>query len=1434
MFHPAVQQWFDTTHGQPTDCQVEAWPAIGQGQNVLIAAPTGSGKTLAAFLAAIDELTRELEEFGSLPDEVRILYVSPLKALSNDIEKNLRDPLNAINHLLAEAGASGAINAAVRTGDTSTTARARMKRQPPHILVTTPESLFILLTSESGREMLRSVRSVIVDEIHALAANKRGAHLSLSLERLCGLTDQPPARVGLSATQKPLSRVAEFLCGPKVPVKLVDSGVQRERDLNIVMPDSPLDAVMSAEVWGEVHRKLAELVEQHSTTLIFVNTRRQAERIAKQLAERLGEDAVTSHHGSLSKEHRLNAELRLKNGELKALVATASLELGIDIGDVDLVCQLGSPRSVSVFLQRVGRSGHGVGRVPKGRLFPLSRDDLVESAALLRASREGRLDEICLPHQPLDVLAQQIVAEVANQTHSIEELFDKFAAAGPYQQLSKTDFEQILQMLAEGFATRRGRRGAMIHVDLVNRLVSGRKGARLTALTNGGAIPDLFDYDVIMEPEGMFVGTLNEDFAFESLAGDIFQLGNTSYRILRVEKGVVRVVDAKGQPPNIPFWFGEAPGRGDTLSESVSELRADINRWMTEDPSSAEENLRRNYRLDEVSAQQIISYLGAAWQALGQVLPTREHLVAERFFDQAGDMHVVIHSTFGSRMNRAFGLALRKRFCRRFNFELQAAALEDCIVLSLGETHSFDLQEVAGYLHPDSVRQVLIQALLDAPVFPTHWRWVSNISLAVKRFRNGKKVPAQFQRSDAEDLVAVVFPEQLACFENIQGEREVPDHPLVNQTLWDCLNEVMDIARLEQVLKDLRGDKIQWISRDLVAPSPLAEEIINAKPYAFLDDAPAEERRTLAVQTRGVGKLPEDQADYSRLDPAAIAQVKNEAWPDPRSADELHDAIVCGGYLTESELASLDSKGEYQAALISQKRISRAFLNDVSVWVAAERLNHFHRVFPGARLDPPIDAVQWGGAEFEAEQALAELVRSRLEILGPVTSASIGESLGVAVDMIEQAMQALAGQGFAIAGRFDPDSDETQWCDRRLLARIHRYTLKSLRAEIEPVSLSVFMGFLFNWQHLDSSSRMEGSDGVAEVISQLEGFGAPLKQWESALLPSRVHAYIPGLLDQLGMSGRIEWRRSISRTPKAGSRYSNSSIGNVPVSVYIRESVQHWYDGLAKKPDVTLSKSTQHLKTILDQSGACFYDDLKNASRMLPAQLETALAELVGAGLITCDSFEGFRALLVPQSRRQAPGRVLQRRSRRLSSRRIERAGRWSVIEYGDADNNINEEQLEYMTEVLLHRYGVVSRAVIDQESGLPPWRLLLPVLRRLEARGEVRGGRFVGILAGEQFALPEAVELLRKQRKTPGSDTWVRLHACDPLNFTGSILPLNRVSGNQWLLFRNGSLVAVSGKDGVNMIGEHSPEHTWKIREMLLVSPGNRGGVSMTGISLN
>jgi len=1320
-FHPVLQRWWASRFDEPTAAQLEGWRAIRGGRHTLIAAPTGSGKTLAAFLTSIDELLKE--GLGSpLPDEVRVVYVSPLKALSADIHKNLAEPRREVKGLAESLGFPPVkITAAVRSGDTPQPERAAMLRTPPHILVTTPESLYLLLTAERSRAMLKTARVVIVDEIHAVLQSRRGAHLALSLERLDHVCGRRLQRIGLSATQKPIEEVARFLT--KEETTIVDKGHKRQLDLAVEVPPSPLEAVMSHEVWKEIYDRLVQLIESHRTTLITVNTRRLAERMAHQLSERLGADNVAAHHGSLAKEARLDAEERLRSGKLKVLVATASLELGIDIGHVDLVCQISSPHRIATFLQRVGRSGHTIKGVPKGRIFPLTRDDLIECAAMVRAVHDGELDRVAVPDKPLDVLAQQIVAETSAEEEWDEDaLLALFKQAYPYRTLEKEHFMEVVEMLARGYATRRGRRGTLIHYDSLNRKVRGRKGSRLSAIVNGGAIPEVFDYRVLLEPEGHFIGTLNEDFAIESLPGDVFQLGNASWRILRIGNGVVRVADAQGQPPSMPFWLGEAPARSDEMSAAVSALRAAVD-FELPGPGEPRKDgeleraidfLVREYSLSRTAAEQIAQYLAEAKRSLG-ILPTTDTIALERFFDESGGMQLVLHAPFGSRVNRAWGLALRKKFCQGFNFELQAAATEEGIILSLGEAHSFALEEVFRYLHPNTVRETLMQALLASPIFETRWRWSTTLALAVPRNRGGARIPNQLQRMYAEDLLQAVFPDAVACQDNIQGAREIPDHPLVNQALRDALEEAVDVKGLEFQLQRLHSGEIRTVARDTPEPSVLSHELLNSAVYTFLDDAPLEERRARAVYTRRATEV-RSADDLGALDPAAIQRVREEAWPLANSPDEMYDALMVAGYLKETELAP------HWGALL--RSLGERAVKRGDAW------------FPLERKDD--DEV--------------EITASRLEVLGPITAPE------------SPVLLTLENQGRILRGKFS--SNELQWCDRRLLARIHRYTLNKLRSEIEPVSAADFLRFLLHWQHVAGEDQVKGAEGLMAVIEQLEGFELAAAAWENDVLPARVADYDDAQIDQLCLSGRVAWGRL---TPG-----SKAPLRTSPIALLLRENLSGW--GMEKDPATDLASEAAAVRAALEKRGASFFHELIPSTNLLPSLVERGLAELAGAGIATADSFAGLRALLAAAEKRRGL---------------METAGRWSLF------STISSYNVEAVARTLLKRYGVVFRTLLQRESQLPPWRDLVRVYRRLEARGEIRGGRFVGGRGGEQFAAPDAVGRLRAVRKMERPGELVVLGAADPLNLVGILTPEARVAAihrNRILLKDGLPIAAVEG----------------------------------------
>ncbi|CAN7609938.1 DEAD/DEAH box helicase [Trinickia sp. LjRoot230] len=1419
-FHPAVAAWFESAFTAPTDAQCRAWPHIRRHRSTLVAAPTGSGKTLTAFLWALDELVREgLAHEGALPDETLVVYISPLKALSNDIHANLERPLAGIADELARRGlAPVGIRTAVRTGDTTQQERNALKKRPPHILVTTPESLYVLLSSDSGRRMLATTRTVIVDEIHAIAGTKRGSHLALSLERLDALCKRRLPRIGLSATQKPIDAVARFLVGvgEHAHCAIVDVGHHRARDLALELPPVPLEAVMANEVWERVYDRLAELAAMHATTLIFVNTRRMAERAARHLTERLGKDAVAAHHGSMAKEHRLDAEQRLKRGALRVLIATASLELGIDIGDVELVCQLGSPRAIAPFLQRVGRSGHSVGGMPKGRLFPTSRDDLIECAALIDCTRRGELDALIIPQAPLDVLAQQIVAELACEEWSEDALFACYRHAAPYAELPRERYDAVLRMLADGYTSRHGPRGAYVHRDIVSGTMRGRRGSKLTAATSGGTIPDNADYAVLLEPQGINIGTVNEDFAVESLAGDVFQLGNSAYRIVRVEAGRVRVVDAAGQAPNIPFWLGEAPGRSDELSAAVSRLRARVEQLlMLSSPNESSidhvvDALMRELQLGESAARQIVEYLARARAALTR-LPTQQTLVMERFFDESGGAQLVIHAPFGSRINRAWGLALRKRFCRTFNFELQAAATEDAIVLSLTGSHSFPLDEVWRYLHSNSAEHVLIQALLDAPLFNVRWRWNATTSLALPRFTGGRKTAPQLQRMKSEDLLASVFPDQVACLENIVGERELPAHPLVEQTIDDCLHEAMDCDGWLALLRKIERGEVTLVTRDLPTPSPLAAEILNARPYAFLDDAPIEERRTQAVLSRRWGE-PDAAAELGALDVDAIASVRDEAWPQARQPDEMHEALMALACVTEHEAQANAGWPEWLGALARSGRATRMQVAEHdALWLPIERLTWFRAAYPDAGYEPRLTAPAGFDETCARDDAIVEVIRARLTGFAPSSIAQIARPLALPASAVAAALVTLESQGYAMRGRFSPGATEEQWCERHLLARIHRYTIRRLRREIEPVERADFMRFLFEWQRVAPDARGMGQDALAATVAQLEGFEAPAAAWEEEILPARIRDYTGTSLDTLCRSGKVVWARLVD-----AARAGGTPVRSTPVVLLARRDLALWYAlaGPAVAAD-TLGARACAVFDALVQHGAMFFDELLHETCALPIELEAALGELVATGLVNSDSFAGLRALLQPAAARQRASRHGSRRGMRAMRHGafiggMDDAGRWALVRrvqaQADAEGPTSRshstpgEVLEHVALTLLRRYGVVCWQLLDRDATwLPRWREMLRTLQRLEGRGHVRGGRFVNGLSGEQFALPEAIPLLREVRKRPHDGLMICISGADPLNLIGTVLPGDKVptlTGNR-ILFRDGAPVAtlVAGK---------------------------------------
>jgi len=1433
--HPLVRDWFIHKFGTPTEPQEQGWPHILAGRTTLISAPTGSGKTLAAFLACIDRLVRKALS-GDLQDRTEVLYVSPLKALGNDIQKNLEVPLGEILQLAGHRGMlMPEIRTAVRTGDTLMHERRAQLKRPPHILVTTPESLYILLTADKSREILRDVETVIVDEIHAVAGSKRGSHLALSLERLDAVTHRKPTRIGLSATQKPLELIAHFLTGSAQPDPVVvHVGHKRHMDLAVEVPQSELGPVATNEMWDEIYDRIAELVRQHRSTLVFVNTRRLAERVALRLSERLGEDSVAAHHGSLARKLRLQAERKLKQGEIPVLVATASLELGIDIGHVDLVIQIGSPRAIAVALQRVGRSGHWRGAIPKARLFATTRDELIECAALVRAIHHGELDRIIMPECPLDILAQQMVAEVASRTRTLRaplpdelslhahdpggmsegELFSLVRRAYPFAALTRTEFDALLEMLSEGIAARRGRYGAYLHRDRVHHRLTARRGARLAAITSGGAIPETALYSMVAMPEGTVVGTLDEDFAVESNKGDIILLGNTSWRIRRVESnsGRVLVEDAHGAPPSVPFWRGEAPARTAELSEQVSALRGEISDRLSatsllavrqvnksEELTSCIDWLKRECGLDDAGAEQVIDHILAGRTVLGTV-PTQNTVVAERFFDEGGGMQLVIHAPFGGRVNKAWGLALRKRFCVSFNFELQAAATDDGLNIALAEQHSFPLADVFHYLQPETVQQVLEQAVLTgSPIFQARWRWNATRSLALLRFRGGRKVPPQLLRMRSDDLLASVFPDVAACQENVEGDIKIPDHPLVREVMKDVLHEAMDIEGLKRLLRGLQDGSIRTVAVDTPIPSQFSHEILNANPYAYLDDAPLEERRARAVEMRRV--LPDSVLEeVGKLDEAAVAEIRSEAWPDVRDSNELHDAlstlIVLPEHFDSTRGAGIRAAwGDFFDSLAASGRAGVAETDGTRFWVAAERRGTFEAAYPGARwISEPASITTESPSHGES---VLRIVTGWMDHVGPTTALQLSQTLGLPQDEIEQALLRMEASGAILRGRFDPGMDvatvgsgagdaNVQWCNRRLLSRIHKLTIGRLRREIDPVTPAQYMTWLLRWQHVAPRTQTTGERGTLEVLRQLQGFEIPANAWERQVLARRISSYDPKVLDQLCLTGAVGWGR-LSPHPatleESGGKRRVIPTSVAPITFFVREDPD-WMQPRHESEDELkgLSEGARQVHAYLRQRGASFFPDIVRGTFKLKSEVETALWELVAAGLVTADGFDNLRALIDPKRRAgQGHGRT---------SRPRHSAGRWSLLHTEHAADRAH--MLESACRMLLNRYGVVFRDVLARESNLPTWRELLMTFRRLEDRGDIRGGRFVSGFLGEQFALPVAVESLRAARKQPPTGETVTISAADPLNLVGIIVPGERVPAisGKYVAFRDGVAV--------------------------------------------
>jgi len=1467
-FHPAVRAWFAERFGDPSPAQTLGWPVIAgcdspPGHDVLLCAPTGSGKTLAAFMWAIDRLFRDAER-GELGDRVSVLYVSPLKALANDIRVNLEEPLAGIRQMAHRVAAAERhsdevkpileVRAGVRTGDTSANERSAMLRRPPHILVTTPESLFILLTSPRFRQSLSAVRYVILDELHALASNKRGAHLMLTLERLERMVRATgasrPARIGLSATLNPIERLAGFLAGSETdadgarrprPVKVVRAQGSDDRaramDLQVIAPGPDLGALATHQHWEAMYDAVAALVREHRTTLVFTLSRRWAERIALNLQKRLGNDAVLAHHGSLARAERVAAEQRLKRGELRALVATASLELGIDVGAVELVCQIDTPKSISAAIQRIGRSGHQLDATPKGRLFALTLDDLLECAAAVRAIRHGRLDEVEIPAGCLDVAAQQIVAIAAEEDEIGEaDLLRLLRGAYNFAEFDRASLAHLLDQMAAELPARIQGAAPKIFYDRIGARVRARRGARMAAITSGGTIPESGNLDVVIESQGRKIGDVEEDFAQESSRGDIFALGSMPWRVLGISRNRFLVEPAPGMAPSLPFWQTEAAGRSPALSSEVSELRGEIfERIARGDEAAAAAFLSAECAMDDRAARQAIDYVRRGQGALGAI-PNQRTIVVERFFDGLGGTQVVIHSPFGMRVNRGLGLAIRKRLCQSFDFEIQASAIDDAVLLALNARHSFPLESLMAMISSRSVRHVLGQALLAAPMFEVRMRHVATRALAVMRSSRGRKVPAWIQRLRAQELAAAIFPGREACQENRPPDVELPEHFIATETMHECLTESTDIGRIEELLRAIEQGATRVVTVDAIAPSVFAHRILLAWDYSFLDDGERANRRSRTVSlNRAMAEDVLRTEDLSAMLAAdAVESVEAEVSGRAmarraRDRDELYQMIRAHGALATSVLEERVA-GEANAvlsALEGEGRVVRVRFSSgaAEMLIAGEDVALFGAAYPDALFERHAEAqppVESSLPALEADDAEREIVRRAMATSGPVEIAELAERLKMAPATLEKHLLALEAKGLIFRGHFTPrrpalgatrgravtagaaTASPEQWCDRYNLEKIHRLTLNRLRAETEPCADHDYAAFRLRWNHVGGAGIAADQSGVAAVLEQLSGVALSPELWERAILPARIPGYRPEWLDLLCLGGEVVWaavpgedaadevpaRITFLRRRRAGAARFNEAAAD---------------DAAAEFTD----RDERRVFLALAAGGAQYLDQLAERAGMAERTVLAALWRLAAAGRVSNDSFAPLRLLwAAPEAvRAMAPG--AHRRARHDAALRARLrssvTGRWSALGTGTAAQaaapvpstgsggaggiagsapsgageacasaRVSERDLaRERAETLLNRNGIVTREMLGLESEPMAWHEISFALRRMEYAGSIRRGYFVRGLSGEQYALPAALEMLAASRNlNPAREHPIALSAADPANPYGAVLP--------------------------------------------------------------
>jgi ATP-dependent helicase Lhr and Lhr-like helicase len=1346
-FTPPVREWFERAFEAPTPAQAQAWPAIATGEHVLISAPTGSGKTLAAFLWALDKLSREPAA------HTRLVYVSPLKALAYDVDRNLRAPLRGI-------GAD--LSVGIRTGDTPQRDRAAMRRNPPDILITTPESLYLILTSQA-REMLRGVESVIVDEIHAVASTKRGAHLALTLERLAELSDHEPQRIGLSATQNPLEEVGRFMVGPRRKATIVDAGIRKPLDLKIHVPvesmvepeQTPAPDLGIAErgdvtrksIWPAIYPELLKLVREHRSTIVFVNNRRGAERLALRLNDLAEEEIARAHHGSLAREERTVVEEMLKAGELPCLIATSSLELGIDMGAVDLVLQVESPKSVARGLQRIGRAGHSVGDVSKGRIFPKFRADLLECAVVTWLMREGRIEPTVVPRNALDVLAQHIVSMVASiepAAVSVDELFALVTRTHSYAELSRELLENVLDMLdgrypSQEFAELRPR----IVWDRVGGTIRARKGARQLAVTNAGTIPDRGLFSVVL-PDGRRVGELDEEMVYEARAGQTFLLGASTWRIEEIGRDRVIVTPAPGVPGAVPFWKGDGIGRPKELGREIGAF----SRWAVEQPA---EVLERDYDLDSLAAQNLVDFLREQQDAT-RVVPSDRTIVIERFRDEIGDWRLCVLSPFGGRVHAAWGLALSRRIREEYGLESDAIWSDDGIIV-----HLPDADEPPGadlvLIDPDELEDTVVNELGTSALFGARFRENASRALLIPRAYPGKRTPLWQQRLKSQSLLEVA--------------RRYAQFPIVLETYRECLRDVLDLPGLTELLRALHRREISVVEVETPTASPFASSLLfdYVATYMYEGDTPNAERRAaaLSLDRELLRELLGQEELRELIDPAALEQVQDDLQhrsdrTRADSRDALADILRRLGDLTDTEVADRVLAGLDPAAMLAElereRRAVRIRLAGEERWIAADDAGLYRDAFG---VVPPSGLPEAFVADVEAP--LEKLVARYGRTHGPFTTGELRERY--AVDPTS-ALAALERDGELVRGELRPGGIEREWCDPEVLRRLRRASLAVLRQEIEAAEQRALAAFLPSWQGVDRHpAGGAGVDRLREVLVPLQGLALPADVWERDVLPRRCGAYSTAWMDQLCASGELVW-------VGAGALGRNSGR----VALYFRDDVE-----AIGRPPTKVDPPSEPEHDVLRQrlaQGPCFFTDLLAELSIAPEQIQEALWDLVWAGEVTNDAWAPLRAPRLTLARAQR-ARDRRRPGQRFASRRTgtqaQVQGRWSLTAPLFRAEPEPGERRRTLAELLLERYGIVTREQVLAE-GIPGgFSILYDTLGQLETLGICRRGYFIEGLGGAQFALPGAVERLRSQRADADAPPIV-LAATDPAQPYGAALP--------------------------------------------------------------